>query len=594
MLVRPTVRDGDHARRRAARTSAAGSVVLQGDRVGGDVHLRLVLGQFDDAPFELIFRPQLAATSLAGSVELIDRRLVATRTTELHGGDGSAYDRLVMSEPPMSIEESEIGVDRPNYLVRRLIVTALVVVGIAVVALVVGRLIDSGGSQSGAVDVDTSWDTVVLVNERTGRIAMSPPDGSEVENISTNTGIVSGAAMIDDMVFVTGARTSVAVQLTGDQPRVDISDLLDGDLALSRPIGTNELVLFSNGTDGVFMGADPEQWIDTAEVVDAPGVALGLDDATANVDGSALLIPDLGNFQSVLVRFGDEPATYFAGVPLAVDDERVATVQTVGGDATVTLSDHDGTELFQSTTKPVLAAMLVDDGIITVDSGGMIHRITIDDEELVGAIGAAPVAGRSWIATTGDRLLVTTARGISVLDDSGEVIATSDRTAVAVTGPAPASDVPLRPACQPLHDPNTGALQLLDLRDGDTIAEAPMVADDVLTSADGCLAVAVERAPDGDGEGSGDRKLAMSSEGVAPIEPADIEVIALSPDGETIVVSVDGRLVAEPLTAPEADATDDSAENADADADNADAETDDEERSDDLGPVTPHVFFADL
>jgi hypothetical protein len=495
----------------------------------------------------------------------------------------------------MSIDESEIGVDRPNYLVRRLIVTALVVVVIAVVALVVGRLIDSGGSQSGAVDVDTSWDTVVLVNERTGRIAMSPPDGSEVENISTNTGVVSGAAMIDDMVFVTGARTSVAVQLTGDQPRVDISDLLDGDLALSRPIGTNELVLFSNGTDGVFMGADPEQWIDTAEVVDAPGVALGLDDATSNVDGSALLIPDLGNFQSVLVRFGDEPATYFAGVPLAVDDERVATVQTVGGDATVTLSDHDGTELFQSTTKPVLAAMLVDDGIVTVDSGGMIHRITIDDEELVGAIGAAPVAGRSSIATTGDRLLVTTARGISVLDDSGDVIATSDRTAVAVTGPAPASAVPLRPACQPLHDPNTGGLQLLDLRDGESIAEAPMVADDVLTSADGCVAVAHEREPDGSGESSGNREIALSSEGVAPIEPADIEVIALSPDGETIVVSVDGRLVAEPLTAPDTDATDDDrAETDDTDADNADVETDDEERSDDLGPVTPHVFFADL
>jgi hypothetical protein len=431
---------------------------------------------------------------------------------------------------------------------------------------------------------------VVLVNERTGRIAMSAPDGSEVENISTNTGIVSGAAMIDDMVFVTGARTSVAVQLTGDQPRIDISDLLDGDLALSRPIGTNELVLFSNGTDGVFMGADPEQWIDTAEVVDAPGVALGLDDATANVDGSALLIPDLGNFQSVLVRFGDEPATYFAGVPLAVDDERVATVQTVGGDATVTLSNYDGTELFQSTTKPVLAAMLVDDGIVTVDSGGMIHRITVDGEELVGAIGAAPVAGRSWIATTGDRLLVTTARGIGVLDDSGDVIATSDRTAIAVTGPAPASAVPLRPACQPLHDPDTGGLQLLDLRDGESVAEAPMVADDVLTSADGCLAVASEQAPDGNGDGN--RQLAMSAEGVAPVEPADIEVIALSPDGETIVVSVGGRLVSEPLTAPEADVTDD--ESAETDADDADAETDDEERSDDLGPVTPHVFFADL
>jgi hypothetical protein len=232
----------------------------------------------------------------------------------------------------------------------------------------------------------------------------------------------------------------------------------------------------------------------------------------------------------------------------------------------------------------VLAAMLVDEGILTVDSAGMIHRLTMDDDDVIGALGSAPVAGESTVASTGDRLIVTTARGISVIDSAGEVIATSDRGAPATTGPAPASTVPLRPGCLPPHDSTSGDLQLLDLRDGESLAEATAVEADVLTSADGCIAVATES------ESPGEGGVAISTDGVSPLASDDAEAVALSPDGDTIVVDRGGRLVAEPLAGDGADGDDTDTDDTDTDA----GEDTDDEDDDDLGTATPHVFFADL
>lgn len=492
-----------------------------------------------------------------------------------------------MSEPPASIDEQVDHGTEPNYLVRRLLVTAAVVAAIAIAAVVIGRLIDGSSSDDASVDVDTSWNRIVTINERTGRITTSRADGSDEEGMSSTSGPVSDAAMIDGTVFIAGSRTSLALDLRGGQPRLEVSDLLDGEITLARPAGTTELVMFSDGSDAVFVGSDPNAWIDTSQIVGAPGVELSLEDAKAAVDGSAVLLPDLGNFQSVLVRFGDEPASYFAGAPLAVDEDRVATVQNVGRTATVTVSTHDGMELFAVTSEPVLAAMLVDDGIMTVDSTGIVHRINAAGDEPVGALGTPPTAGESWVTVTGDRLVVTTARGISVLDESGEVLTSIERAGPATTGPAPASSIPLRPGCQPTFDTTTAALQLVNVRNGELVGELDDSDPEAITSADGCVAVA----------GSGTLTAAITSDGADTVGIEGDEVIALSPDGATIVVDVDGRLVAVPLVDPERDDADDEGDDGAGDSgDGSDDEgsEDDGSDTDDLGPTTPYVFFAEL
>ncbi len=327
------------------------------------------------------------------------------------------YHLHVMSDAPQSFGDDDRGGSHPNYLARRLAFTALIVAGVTVVAIVAGRLIDSSSGETATVEVDTAWDTMVTVNQHTGRVVMSDPDGSGAEGLSTNTGRVTTTAMIDDTVFVAGARASVAVTLTGQRERLDISDLLDGDLSIERPSGTTGLVMFTNESDGVIMGGDLDHLIDTSNVVAAPGVELAFDEARADVDGTAVLIPDPGSFQSVLLRFGDEPPTYFAGVPLAVDGERVATVQNVGGSATITVSDHDGRRLSEFTTLPVLAAMLVDGGVLTVDRAGVIHLVHPNGDEVVGSLDATPTEG--WVTTTGDRLVVL---GASALSDDTPVL----------------------------------------------------------------------------------------------------------------------------------------------------------------------------
>ncbi|MDX2378314.1 MAG: hypothetical protein QNM02_00970 [Acidimicrobiia bacterium] len=492
-----------------------------------------------------------------------------------------------MSDAPQSFGDGGDGGSRPNFLVRRLAFTALIVAAVAVLAIVAGRLIGDADAERTTVDVDTAWDTVVTVNQHTGRVTMSDPDGSGTEGLSTNTGRVTDAAMIDDTVFVAGARASVAVSLAGDRPRVEISDLLDGDITIARPSGTNELVMFSNGTNAVFMGSDPERLISTSVAVAAPGVQLSLDQARANVDGTAVLLPDPGNFQSVMLRFDELPATYLAGVPIAVDGERVATVQNVGGNATITVSDHDGERLAEFTTQPVLAAMLIDGGIVTVDRDGAIHLIYPSGDELIGTVDAAPVD--SWVATTGDRLVVATAAGVAVIDANGVVRSSTDGAGTATTGPAPASTTPLRPGCLPLVEGENTVL-LSNLRNGDPLADTSTAGTAVFTSADGCTAIT-----------SGSATVVLTADGRRVLTNDLDALLALSPDGSTIAVDQGGRLAVESVTTidPDADAGTEADPGTDPDADAVENDADDDEAeseapADALGAATPYVFFADL
>jgi hypothetical protein len=493
-----------------------------------------------------------------------------------------------MSGTPQSIGDDDRGGSKPNYLARRLVFTGLIVAVVAVVAIVAGRLIGSAEDDSATVDVDSDWDTMVTVNEHTGRITISDPDGSDVEGVSSNAGRVSGTAMIDDTVFVAGGRRSVAVNLSGSRDRVVVSDILDGDITIRRPAGSTRTVMFSNGSEAVFMGSDLDRVIDTSVAVAAPGVQLSLDAARTNVDGSAVLIPDPGNFQSVLLRFGDEPASYFAGVPLAVDDDRVATVQNVGGSATVTLSDHDGTRLSEFTTQPVLAAMLIDGGILTIDRRGAIHRIYPSGDDTVGSIGAPPTADESWVATTGDRLIVSSAKGVVVIDPTGEIRVSVDGVRPAATGPAPASTTPLRPGCLAIHDAETGGLQLINLRNGELLAEVSEADEAVLTSADGCTAIA------GEGPDGASTSIVLSADGAVRVENEHDRLLALSPDGATVAVDIAGRLVVESLSTADDPADGDrsgSGSNGAGEDDRSDEET---SEVDDLGASTRFVFFADL
>lgn len=460
----------------------------------------------------------------------------------------------------------------PNYFARRAIAVGLVVAAIAAAAMVVGWILSDDDGDEGGAAVDLDWSSVVAVNERSGRISISGPDGSGVERVTSGSGLVSGAAILDDSLVITGERGAVAVELTGDRARTTFE--LGDDPAIRRPSGTLQLLLVDDGTDAVVVGTDLEQYVETSAVVDAPGVDLAFESALANVDGTAVLLADVANFQSVLLRVGEDAASYFAGAPIAVDGDRVATAQNVGTQARVTISTHAGVMLDDVETEPVLAAMLIPGGLLTIDANGVVHRISDGEDEPIATLGSPPVAGASWVATSGDRLVLTTSTGILVIDPDGDTVASISDAEVVPTGPLPVSSAPMRPGCLVVQDLDTAAYSVVDLRDGTTTAgsadddetaedtEAPSTADTLLTSADGCTALLTTSA--------GTARLTTDGTGRTVLADDD-RPVALSPDAETVLLDRDDRLVAEAV------ATDDPGSD-----------------GDDLGPATPYAFFADL
>jgi hypothetical protein len=135
----------------------------------------------------------------------------------------------------------------------------------------------------------------------------------------------------------------------------------------------------------------------------------------------------------------------------------------------------------------------------------------------------------------------------------------------------PASAIPLRPGCQLVHAPDSGTLTMLNLRDGETVIDVADAEGELPTSADGCTAVATIAG----------QRAQISDAGRLPVEPEDVTVAALSPDGGSIAVDLDGRLVVRPTVLPDEEGGNDEAAAAD-------------EGDGDLGPFTPYVFFADL
>src|SRR5215218_7568123 len=96
------MRFGQDSGRPQAAVLLASSVVLERDRVRGDVHLRLVLGQVYDAAITAERLAQLGSAAVAGSIEPGLDGCAAARAGELHGG------RWYRRPPcPISLSDSE-------------------------------------------------------------------------------------------------------------------------------------------------------------------------------------------------------------------------------------------------------------------------------------------------------------------------------------------------------------------------------------------------------------------------------------------------------------------------------------------------------
>lgn len=428
---------------------------------------------------------------------------------------------------------------------RRAIAVGAAVTTIAVAAIVVGWLLghDDGGHDP--IEVDTEWNVVATVDPATGGVTIVDPDNGEVaDEIVTDVGRVRDSALVDSTLVVVGSRGEVGIDL-GDGTPVDLDpdETLSGTVTLARPSGTDRTILLAGDSgNAVIVNGDPDGSVATSDLIDLAGVRLDAGSALATTDGTAVLLPDVGNFQSVLVAIGNDEPTYFPGAPLALDDDRVATVLNVGAEARVTISTHDGETEFEVATDPIAGAMLADDGLLTVSTDGTVARIVDGESAQVGTLGGIPVQRQTWAMISGDRLVVTTDAGTDVLDPSGEVVISLVGVSPLLTG----DDEPWSPGIHHalcLATTTTDGVMLVDAREGRRSTSIPE--GDLLVRADGCAGVV---ATDG-----ANVALAVDPD-VTAADELDGDPLSLAPDGATVATALDGSVQLAPaLTTDDAD-----------------------------------------
>jgi hypothetical protein len=436
------------------------------------------------------------------------------------GGDAHHGDEF-------DADESEDST-RPNYWIRRGIVIGTVVAVIAGAVFVINSLIgsDSTGTTAGTISAD--WNRIVLVDERTGRVTVDDQSGDEVARVETRTRSVGDAGVVDSIAVVVSATATNVVDL---QAETTTDYTLDAD-TITYPSGSGltMIVASTTGERGLVVSGPSGDVIDTDEFAPIAGARYEWNDARSDPGGRHILVTDSGNFQSVLFSFEREEPSYFPGLALAVNDSTVVTAQNIGNKATVNIFDHDGEPISSGTTSSVRAALIGDGSVqlVTVDGEIVTMSTASGDTKSTGRLAIGSVES-GVVTTSGDRLVVSGADGSAIIDTSGDVVETfPGQELLAAPWAARGS------TCVALSDGATASTEQVSIvafDDGSIINEAD-IATPRYSSADGCTIVSSTT--------GGYQVAAVGS--VATVDSTG-DLVGVAPDGEQVVLELDGRLV---------------------------------------------------
>ena len=308
-----------------------------------------------------------------------------------------------------------------------------------------------------------------------------------------------------------------------------------GSDSIVRPAGSalTMIAAQSDGARGLLVHGPSGVVVDTDAGGPVVGARYEFTDAKATPSGRTVLVTDSGNFQSVLLSFDRGQPSYFPGLALALDDNRVVTTQNIGDAATISVFDHAGEPVTTGRTASVRAGMITEVGIVLVTADGAIVNMdassgtTTDGPQLsIGTIESGAVT------TSGDRLVVTGSGGTAIVGADGDVIATVEgRSATGSQQPPSGS------ACiNTTSSTERAAAQLIvtDFSDGSVVAEAELEANSdatLHTDASGCT-IAASTSVGFD---------LIDADGVRRFD--DGAVLALSLDGLVAAVERKGRIV---------------------------------------------------
>ena len=275
--------------------------------------------------------------------------------------------------------------------------------------------------------------------------------------------------------------------------------------------------------------------LDTDGSTPITGARFDVSTALAAPSGRDVLITDSGNFQTVLFSFDSDEPSFFPGRALAVGDDLVVTTQNVGNEANVTVFGHDGSSVTDARSPSVRAGMLADGSVILVTVDGEIIELTVSNgtTSAVGTLDIGTVQ-TGHVDPTGTRLIVTGDAGTAIVDDAGAVLGTFTDGAplLGVDELAPHTSSCIGVTADPQGSGSDVGLTIASLDDGSIVAEA-VAEPPLLSSVDGCTVVATAESGLSiiDGDGVADRA-------------ADGALVAVTPDGRSVVTeSSAGRLL---------------------------------------------------
>lgn len=417
---------------------------------------------------------------------------------------------------------------------------AVIVTALAVAAAAIAIRGDDDDDTGGA----TTWNAIALVNRVNGAVRVLDEDGEEITTIR-GTGRVDNVHASGDRLALVGATQIALVGIDGDEPI--LIPIEQGSTVDRVPTGGSFTLVVSPATAGnvTLIDASDGTQLDVGEMAEQTDPMLLADSIRADADGTAFAIGDGRNFQTVVVRFGDDEATFFPDVPMAVADDLVVTAQTVGRSAELGFFAADGERRASIASEERPVGGLIDgDRFVFVSDTGAIFAATSDDDAPrrlgVIALPNGETVRSVWPALDGTRLVVAGDGFLAIVDlDGTALFQTTFATPTATLVPTPTW------RCIPVGgSPSFSAL--VALASGDTVADL-QGADVTTVGGDGCGVETIRE---------GGRSIVTPT--ASTVLPAAVSTAWIAPDASAAVL-VDTASVASLVQIDDAEAGGDDA-----------------------------------
>lgn len=374
-----------------------------------------------------------------------------------------------------------------------------------------------------------TWSAIVVVDRLSGGVSWLDA-GGEVVGDSTGAGRVGSVFAADGVVSVTNSTTlTVLADPEGDDENLVVELPARGSVE-ELALDDHTLLVAGAPGGGDVLIVDPTERVVTdigEEVASTMPTSplMFVDTFRTNIDGSLFAIADATNFQTIAIDpDGDAPA-FLPDQPVAVGSELIATSQTVGLQADISLVTLDRSTKADVPSEIPAGGVMVDDVLTMVSVDGAIFRLEDGDEDIQSLGVLAMPAGESVMsavpAAGGERIVVsgTTFQAVVDLDGTTRYSTVLSRAVEFLVPDATW-------ACLPVGGPGEWAT-IVDLDDGEHLADLTGV--EVLSVVDDGCTVLADR--DGTAE-------VISPDGIVTVGTYD-EVV-LSPDGHSVITTGDG------------------------------------------------------